>query len=253
MADAPSVIQTAAYFFFCPVSPRPGVGARSFGGCLARLNRPVSAQNRVKRGTSLQRIYTSRSGELLAFAARMETAKPRILVVEDEAAIRDGLADVLVYHGFKVDAVGDGRDGLHEGAERSVRPAAARRHAAGARRLLDLRRGAQGRSRSADHHADGQDERRGHRQRARARRRRLHRQTVLDRAARAASESRAAPLAHRRRGGRADQARRRRRDRHAQSVGPPRFGAADVHAPRDRDPRVLAAQHASGPCRATSC
>jgi two-component system response regulator RegX3 len=42
----------------------------------------------------------------------MDTAKPRILVVEDEAAIRDGLTDVLVYHGFDVDAVGDGRDGL---------------------------------------------------------------------------------------------------------------------------------------------
>jgi two-component system response regulator RegX3 len=42
----------------------------------------------------------------------MQTAKPRILVVEDEAAIRDGLADVLVYHGYEVDAVGDGRDGL---------------------------------------------------------------------------------------------------------------------------------------------
>jgi two-component system response regulator RegX3 len=36
----------------------------------------------------------------------MEPAKPRILVVEDEAAIRDGLADVLVYHGYQVDAVG---------------------------------------------------------------------------------------------------------------------------------------------------
>jgi len=42
----------------------------------------------------------------------METAKPRILVVEDEAAIRDGLTDVLVYHGYRVDAVADGRDGL---------------------------------------------------------------------------------------------------------------------------------------------
>ena len=71
----------------------------------------VFAENRVKRGTSLQRIYTRHSRELLAFAARMETTKPRILVVEDEAAIRDGLADVLVYHGFRVDAVGDGRDG----------------------------------------------------------------------------------------------------------------------------------------------
>lgn len=42
----------------------------------------------------------------------MEQPKARILVVEDEAAIRDGLADVLVYHGYRVDAVGDGREGL---------------------------------------------------------------------------------------------------------------------------------------------
>jgi len=40
--------------------------------------------------------------------------KPRILVVEDEAAIRDGLTDVLVYHGYEVDAVGDGRVGLQK-------------------------------------------------------------------------------------------------------------------------------------------
>jgi two-component system response regulator RegX3 len=39
----------------------------------------------------------------------MEEHKSRILVVEDEAAIRNGLADVLVYHGYRVDAVGDGR------------------------------------------------------------------------------------------------------------------------------------------------
>jgi len=44
----------------------------------------------------------------------MEQPKPRILVVEDEAAIRDGVADVLVYHGYEVDAVGDGRDGLQK-------------------------------------------------------------------------------------------------------------------------------------------
>jgi len=42
----------------------------------------------------------------------MEPSKPRILVVEDEAAIREGLADVLVYHGYRVDAVADGREGL---------------------------------------------------------------------------------------------------------------------------------------------
>jgi two-component system response regulator RegX3 len=44
----------------------------------------------------------------------MESTKPRILVVEDEAAIREGLADVLVYHGYRVDAVGDGKEGLQK-------------------------------------------------------------------------------------------------------------------------------------------
>jgi len=38
--------------------------------------------------------------------------KLRILVVEDEAAIRAGLVDVFVYHGYEVEGVADGRDGL---------------------------------------------------------------------------------------------------------------------------------------------
>jgi len=38
--------------------------------------------------------------------------KLRILVVEDETAIRSGLIDVLVYHGYDVDGSADGRDGL---------------------------------------------------------------------------------------------------------------------------------------------
>jgi DNA-binding response OmpR family regulator len=42
----------------------------------------------------------------------VEQPKARILVVEDEVAIRDGLTDVLIYHGYEVSAVGDGRDGL---------------------------------------------------------------------------------------------------------------------------------------------
>ncbi|MBI1422934.1 MAG: response regulator [Gammaproteobacteria bacterium] len=40
------------------------------------------------------------------------TRKPRILVVEDEAAIRTGLLDVLVFHGYDVDAAENGTDGL---------------------------------------------------------------------------------------------------------------------------------------------
>jgi DNA-binding response OmpR family regulator len=38
--------------------------------------------------------------------------KPRLLIVEDEPAIRAGLVDVFVYHGFEVEAAGDGRSGL---------------------------------------------------------------------------------------------------------------------------------------------
>lgn len=36
----------------------------------------------------------------------------QILIVEDEAAIRAGLTDALVYHGYTVHAVGDGKEGL---------------------------------------------------------------------------------------------------------------------------------------------
>jgi two-component system response regulator RegX3 len=44
----------------------------------------------------------------------MEQPKPRILVVEDEAAIRNGLTDLLVFHGYQVDAVADGNEGLRK-------------------------------------------------------------------------------------------------------------------------------------------
>lgn len=40
------------------------------------------------------------------------TRKRRLLIVEDEEAIRVGLADVFVFHGYEVDAVDDGRRGL---------------------------------------------------------------------------------------------------------------------------------------------
>ena len=35
-----------------------------------------------------------------------------ILIIEDETAIREGLADVLVFHGFEVDSAATGPDGL---------------------------------------------------------------------------------------------------------------------------------------------
>lgn len=40
--------------------------------------------------------------------------KPRLLIIEDEPAIREGLIDVFVYHGFEVDQAGDGGEGLRK-------------------------------------------------------------------------------------------------------------------------------------------
>ncbi len=40
------------------------------------------------------------------------SSKLNILVIEDEPAIREGLLDVLVYHGYEVDSAADGNDGL---------------------------------------------------------------------------------------------------------------------------------------------
>ena len=40
--------------------------------------------------------------------------KARILIVEDEAAIRTGLIDVFVYHGYDVDAAAEGPEGLRK-------------------------------------------------------------------------------------------------------------------------------------------
>lgn len=44
----------------------------------------------------------------------MNTHKNRILIVEDEAAIRTGLVDVFVFHGFDVDWAEEGPQGLEK-------------------------------------------------------------------------------------------------------------------------------------------
>jgi two-component system response regulator RegX3 len=43
--------------------------------------------------------------------------KPRLFIVEDEPAIRTGLVDVFVFHGFEVESAADGREAL----ERALR------------------------------------------------------------------------------------------------------------------------------------
>ncbi|MBT3025545.1 MAG: DNA-binding response regulator [gamma proteobacterium symbiont of Ctena orbiculata] len=42
------------------------------------------------------------------------TRKPRILIIEDEQAIRAGLIDVFIYHGFEVDSAAEGPAGLQK-------------------------------------------------------------------------------------------------------------------------------------------
>ena len=42
------------------------------------------------------------------------TDKARLLIVEDEAAIRNGLVDVFVYHGYQVEWAADGRQGYDQ-------------------------------------------------------------------------------------------------------------------------------------------
>jgi two-component system response regulator RegX3 len=42
----------------------------------------------------------------------VQARKLRVLVIEDEEAIRTGLIDVFVFHGYEVDSAADGRDGL---------------------------------------------------------------------------------------------------------------------------------------------
>ncbi|MBL7685505.1 MAG: response regulator transcription factor [Deltaproteobacteria bacterium] len=44
----------------------------------------------------------------------MATEKTKILIVEDEESIRQGLIDVFVYHGFEVHAVADGKEACRE-------------------------------------------------------------------------------------------------------------------------------------------
>src|SRR6187399_3139427 len=46
------------------------------------------------------------------------TAKATVLVVEDEAAIREGLCDVLAFHGHEPVGVESGEDGLRHALER---------------------------------------------------------------------------------------------------------------------------------------
>ncbi len=52
--------------------------------------------------------------------------KPRILVIDDEAAIRDSLRMILEYEDYQFVGAGSGQDGVSLVAARAARPGAAR-------------------------------------------------------------------------------------------------------------------------------
>jgi two-component system response regulator RegX3 len=49
----------------------------------------------------------------------MPSAKARILVVEDDPAILNGLMDVLVFNGYAVEGAGDGQEGLNKAIDKT--------------------------------------------------------------------------------------------------------------------------------------
>ena len=49
----------------------------------------------------------------------MSMAKMKILLVEDEEAIRSGLTDLLVYHGYQVECARDGEEALNKAREQN--------------------------------------------------------------------------------------------------------------------------------------
>lgn len=57
-------------------------------------------------------MFYMRGDSRAATLCVMQTRKLRVLIVEDEDAIRFGLIDVFVFHGYEVDSSGNGREGL---------------------------------------------------------------------------------------------------------------------------------------------
>ena len=96
MNDAPSILVPACRFFTGMEACRKGL--RRSHKCLFLQKRYIARHIRCPQPDSL--VVMNR--------------KIRILVVEDEPAIREGLIDVLVFHHYEVDSAATGPDGLEK-------------------------------------------------------------------------------------------------------------------------------------------
>jgi len=57
---------------------------------------------------------------VLLAGKRMQPPKPRILLVDDDARVRDMLRDVMATFGYDVDVAGDGRTGVEKFREQPI-------------------------------------------------------------------------------------------------------------------------------------
>src|SRR5262245_20190345 len=84
-------------------------GIRELAGTAGKT--PAKAAGRVLRWLYISKeVWGPKRGTLMTM--RPDSKKPRALVVEDEASIRNGLCDVLVYRGFEVESMADGASAL---------------------------------------------------------------------------------------------------------------------------------------------
>ena len=87
-----------------------------FNGNTISLGRPEGAKQ-TGFGKIPQRIFTKVLHSPMPVAVKLEHAmqsKIRLLIVEDESAILNGLIDVFVFHGYEVEGITEGKAGLEK-------------------------------------------------------------------------------------------------------------------------------------------
>ena len=186
--------------------PRPARAARAH----PRLTRRVRPAGRVRRAGRAVTTYSTAhplltdASHTVAMVSRGVATMHRLLVAEDDRAVRESLSRALELEGYVVTAVGNGAEAIDAVASGAPGRRRARRVDAHRRRTHRLQGAARRRQPVAHPDADGADRDPRSRRRARRRCRRLPPQAVrARRAARPASGAAAARPGRRRRRGRA--------------------------------------------------
>src|SRR5262245_19006220 len=83
---------------------KDGVGKKSWAVFTNDLHWALIKSDRLRKERRLRTMDATEGKD-----------KTKVLIVEDEEAIRTGLVDVFVYHGYEVEAIGEGKEGLKKG------------------------------------------------------------------------------------------------------------------------------------------